>query len=59
MDGKYEAKGTDVVRSPTRTATGIRMGFRVCTVASGLGNEAAQEIADALNMHMAAHPEAH
>jgi hypothetical protein len=59
MDGKYKAEGREVWRSPTRTGTGILMGFKVCTLAEHVPEEVAQEIADALNMHMAAHPEKH
>lgn len=59
MDGEYVADGRKVRRSPTKTATGFRMGFYVCELSDGIDDEAAQEIADALNMHMKAHPEKH
>lgn len=59
MDGKYTAKGREVYRNPTRTKIGITMGFKVCETCEGLSDDAAQEIADALNMHMRAHPDKH
>ena len=59
MDGSYVAKKRRVYRSPTQTPTGITMGFGVCELLDHLPDDAAQEIADALNMHMAAHPENH
>lgn len=59
MDGSYVAEGRTVRRSPTKTKTGFKMGFPVCEVSEYLPEDAAQEIADAMNMHMAAHPEKH
>ena len=59
MNGKYVADGRVVRREPTKTETGIRMGFLVCEVHEHMPDEAAIEIADALNMHMEAHPEKH
>ncbi|MDJ0823773.1 MAG: hypothetical protein QNJ09_18435 [Paracoccaceae bacterium] len=61
MDGRYKAEGTRVYRSPTKTETGMKMGFLVCTVSQNLdaASSAAEEIAEALNMHMDAHPERH
>jgi hypothetical protein len=59
MDGSYVAKGRCVMRAPTQTATGIKMGFGVCELMRGAGDEAAQEIADALNMHKAVYPDQH
>lgn len=59
MDGRYKAVGNEVLRSPLQTPTGITMGFKVCTVSEHLNDGAAQEIADALNAHMDANPDAH
>lgn len=59
MHGDYIADGRLVRRQPTRTETGIKMGFIVCEIADGLSDDAAQEIADALNMHKQQHPEKH
>ena len=59
MNGQYSAEGRHVKRNPTKTDTGIKMGFMVCEVHHSVGEEAAQEIADALNFHMKHHPEKH
>lgn len=59
MNGSYKADGRVVRRSPTKTKTGFTMGFPVCELVEGLPDEAAQEIADALNLHMQHHPEKH
>lgn len=59
MNGEYVADGRTVRRQPTKTATGFTMGFPVCTLADGVADEAAQEIADALNLHRQQHPEKH
>lgn len=59
MDGRYKAEGRQVFRSPLQRKTGIKMGFLVCTVSEHLDDDAAAEIAAALNMHMDAHPGAH
>lgn len=59
MNGEYLAKGRTVRRAPTKTETGIKMGFPVCVLSDGVGEEAAQEIADALNLHREHHPEKH
>lgn len=59
MNGEYMADGRTVRRRPEKTETGIKMGFVVCTLADGLADGAAQEVADALNLHRQKHPEKH
>ncbi|KHQ50316.1 hypothetical protein OA50_05164 [Mameliella alba] len=59
MDGRYFADRRQVRRRPKQTERGITMGFVVCEVCDWLNDEAAEEIAEALNMHMDAHPEKH
>lgn len=61
MDGSYRAEGNAVLRSPTKTKTGFRMGFPVAQVNEHISepDKAAQLLADALNEHRAAHPEMH
>lgn len=59
MDGRYKADGRHVFRNPLRTDSGITMGFLVCTIGPGLPENASEEIAEALNAHMDAHPEKH
>jgi hypothetical protein len=59
MDGSYIADGRTVKRKPTKTERGLTMGFVICNLADDVGDEAAQEIADALNLHRQHHPEKH
>ncbi|WP_156883495.1 hypothetical protein [Salipiger mucosus] len=59
QDGTYYAERGNVFRSPTKTDTGFKMGFKVCVVSDGLNEGAAAEIADALNLHMQHHPDKH
>ena len=52
-DGQFYASGRDVFRSPikTKTPTGhsYKLGFKVCTLCDGAGDDAAEAIANALN----------
>lgn len=59
MDGSYKADGRFVRRAPTQTESGLKMGFVVCKVSKHLTDGAAQEIADALNLHRQMNPEKH
>lgn len=59
MDGKYKAQGELVVRAPTQTKTGFKMGFVLCRVSEHMDTGAAEEIAEAMNMHMERYPEKH
>ena len=59
MNGEYVANGRIVQRKPQKTANGFRMGFAVCELAPGVDDDAAQEIADALNLHREKFPDKH
>jgi hypothetical protein len=61
MDGRYNAERNQVWKKPTRTATGFRMGFPICQINEDLSEPetVAQLVADALNAHLDANPEAH
>lgn len=59
MNGAYVADGRFVRREPTKKETGYTYGFRVCELCGELPDDAAQEIAEALNLHMEKYPEKH
>ena len=59
MDGRYTADGRQVRRNHTKTGNGITMGFIICELHEHVGDDAAQEIAEALNLHMDKYPEKH
>ena len=59
MTGAYKAEGRRVLRSPQRTASGMKMGFGICDVMDHMSEDDAAEIAEALNLHRAAFPDQH
>ena len=59
MNGEYIADGRTVRRAPTKTENGFKVGFPVCVLSDLVDDQAAQEIADALNLHRERFPEKH